>query len=201
MEYKGLSQDDLENVRALNRVWLELDGSAELRLSASRLERLAATPFLLFSFCEHDEVRWSHLLGERRQQDMLEQETIVCAELRQLQAAGLGFLWELARRNPYVARIVSGAPLHWCELMAASTLVRVLECARFKMIESRFADGSSLKRRLLGRGSALQRETRVFAQIGVLQSMLTSGEAAQYGRLPAAACRMPQTGRQVADEV
>ena len=50
MEYEGLSRDDLENVRALNRVWLEIDGSAELRLSAKRMERLAATPFLLFTF-------------------------------------------------------------------------------------------------------------------------------------------------------
>jgi hypothetical protein len=201
MEYEGLSRDDLDNVRALNRVWLELDGSAELRLSAGRLERLAATPFMLFSFCEHDDARWSRLLGERRQQDMLEQETVISAELNALQAAGLGFLWELTRRNPYVARIVSGAPLHWCEQIAASTLVRVLECARFRLIEPRFADETALKRRLLGRGSALKRDLRVSAQIAALQAMLTGGQVAQYGRLAAAACRMPQTKRQVADEV
>ena len=201
MEYEGLSRDDLDNVRALNRAWLELDGSAELRLTAGRLERLAATPFMLFSFCEHDDTQWSRLLGERRQQDMLELETVISGELRALQAAGLGFLWELTRRNPYVARIVSGAPLHWCERIAGSTLVRVLDCARFKLIEPRFADESALKRRLLGRGSALGREQRVFAQIAALQAMLTGGQAAQYGRLRAAACRMPQTKRQVADEV
>lgn len=201
MEYEGLSQDDLDNVRELNRVWLEMDGSAELRLSAKRLERLAATPFLLFSFCEYDDARWSSLIGERRQLDMLARETVVPAELRELQAAGLGFLWELVRRNPYVARVVSGTSLRWCEQVAASTLVRVLECARFKMIEPRFEEDMSLKRRLLSRGSAREREMRVFAQIGALQAMLTSGQAAQYGRLSAAACRMPQTGRQVADEV
>jgi hypothetical protein len=201
MEYEGLSQDDLDNVRALNRVWLELEGSAELRRSAGRLERLAATPFMLFSFCEHDDARWSRLFGERRQQDMLEQEAVISAELRALQVAGLAYLWELTRRNPYVARIVSGAPLQWCEQIAASTLVRVLECARFRLIEPRFADETELKRRLLGRGSALGRELRVFAQIAALQAMLTGGQAAQYRRLPAAACRMPQTKRQVADEV
>jgi len=200
MEYEGLSRDDLNNVRALNRAWLELDGSAELRLSARRLERLAATPFLLFSFCEHDDARWRRLLGEQRQQDMLRQEPVISTELRQLQAAGLGFLWGLARRNPYVARIISGAPLRWCDQVAASTLVQVIECARIKMIEPRIAEGTSLKRRLLGGGSALEREMRIFAQIGALQSMLTSGQP-EYGRLPAAACRMPQTGRQVADKV
>jgi hypothetical protein len=199
MEYEGISRDDLENVRALNRVWLELEGGAELRLSAKRMERLASAPFLLFSFCEHDDARWSRLLGERRQQDLLEQETAIPVELNALQAAGLGFLWELARRNPYVARIVSGASVRWCEQIASATLVRVLDCARFRMIEPRFDRETALQRRLLARGSALEREMRVFAQIGALQSMLTTSQAPQ--RLPAAACRMPQKARQVADEV
>ena len=201
MEFEGLSRDDLDNVRALNRAWLGQDRNAELRLSQGRLERLAAAPFLLFSFCEHDDERWSRWLGERGQQDLLEQDASASADLRALQAAGLAFLWDLARRNPYVARIVSGAPLSWCEQIAAATLVRTLDCARYRVIEPRFADGTSQKRRLLGRGSALEREMRVFAQIGALQSMLTRGQLAQYDRLPAAACRMPRNSRQVADKV
>lgn len=201
MEYEGLSRDDLDNVRALNRAWLELDGSAEQRLSFRRLERLAATPFLLFSFREQDDAWWSWLLDERRQQDMLEQQVAVNGDLQQLQAAGLGFLWELARRNPYVARIVSGAPLSWCEQIATETFVRVLDCAKFEMVEPRFVLGTSLQRRLFRRGGALERETRLFAQIGALQSMLTGGQAVTYERLPAAACRMRQPAQQVADEV
>jgi len=199
MEYEGLSRDDLDNVQALNRVWLELEDSAELRLSAKYLERLAATPFLLFSFCEHGDRKWSRLLGERRQRDLLEHESAVSVEQNALQAAGLAFLWELVRRNPYVARIISGASDHWCERIAAATLVRVLECARFKMIEPRFEEESALKRRLLARGGALERDMREFAQIGALQSMLTSSQAEQ--RLPAAACRMRQIAKRVADEV
>ena len=201
MEYEGLTQDDLENVRALNRAWLKLESNAELRLSAKQLERLAATPFLLFSFREGDDAKWSRLLDEQQQQDLLTREPPISAELNALQVAGLGFLWELVRRNPYVARLISGASLQWCERMATTTLVRVLECARFRMIEPRFVEKTSLWRRLLARGSAPEKDLRVFAQIGALQSMLTSGRAAQYGRLPAAACRMPQTARQVADEV
>ncbi len=201
MEYEGLCRDDLDNVQALNRAWLELDGSAEQRPSVRRLERLAATPFLLFSFRERDDAWWSWLLDERRQQDMLEPQVAVSGELLQLQAAGIGFLWELARRNPYVARIVSGAPLSWCERIATETFVRVLDCAKFEMIEPRFAQGTSAQRRLIRRGGALERETRIFAQIGALQSMLTSYQVAQDERLPAAACRMPQTARQVAEEV
>jgi len=199
MAYEGLSRDDLDNVRALNRVWLELEGAAELRLSATRMERLAATPFLLFSFCEHDDAKWSRLLGEGQQQDLLEHDEALSAELSALQTAGLGFLWELVRRNPYVARIISGASVRWCEQIAAATLVRVLDCARFKMIEPRFEQEISLQRRLLARGSALEREMRVFTQMGALQSMLTSAQTDT--RLPAAACRMPQTARKVADDV
>jgi hypothetical protein len=199
MEYEGLSRDDLDNVRALNRAWLELEGSAELRVSTKRMERLAATPFLLFSFCEHDDAKWSRLLGERRQPDLLEQATAISVELNALQVAGLGFLWELVRRNPYVARIISGATVRWCEQVGAATLVRVLDCASIKLIEPRFEQEAALQRRLLARGGELEQEMREFAQIGALQSLLTSRQAPQ--RLPAAACRMPQKARQSDDEV
>jgi len=201
MEYEGLSQDDLANVTALNRAWLRLDCDPERRLSVARLERLAATPFLLFSFREQDDARWSWLLSDRRQQDILEQKPVVTGELRQLQAAGLGFLWGLARRNAYVARIVSGAPLAWCEQIATATFVRLLDCARFEAIEPRFAPGTAMHRCLLRQGGAPERKTRDFAQISALQSILTNGHAEQYGRLPAAACRMSRSDRQVANKV
>ncbi len=201
MEYEGLSRDDLDNVRALNRAWLEMNGSAELRLSERRLERLAATPLLLFSFREQDDAWWSWLLGERRQQDMLDNRSVMGDELRCLQVAGLGFLWELARRNPYVARIVTAAPLSWCEQIAAATSVQLLDCAQFETIEPRFAKGTWARRNLLRRGGAPDHTTRVFAQIGALQSMLTNGPAARHARLPAAACRMPRTDRRVTDKV
>lgn len=201
MEYEGLSRDDLANVQALNRAWLELARDAEQRLSIPRLERLAAAPFLLFSFREQDDAWWSWLLGDRRQRDFLGQQAVASGDFRQLQVAGLGFLWELARRNPYVARIVSGAPLTWCEQIATSTFVRLLDCARFETIEPRFAAGTPVHRCLHRQGGASKRETRVFAQIGALQKMLTSSQAEQYERLPAAACRMTRSARQVADEV
>ena len=201
MEYEGLSQDDLANVTALNRAWLQLNRDSQRRLPGQRLERLAATPFLLFSFREQDDAWWSWLLGDRRQQDILARQPVVTGELRQLQAAGLGFLWELARRNAYVARIVSGAPLTWCEQIGTTTFVRLLDCARFETIEPRFARGTAMHRCLLRQGGASERNTRDFAQIAALQSVLTSGQAEQYGRLPAAACRMQRSARQVADKL
>ncbi len=205
MEYEGLTHDDLANVRALNRAWLRLDpedSKGPPRLSGKRLERLASAPFLLFSFREHDDQRWKSLLDGGPQQDLLEERPIHASEFMALQSAGLAFLWALARRNPYVARLVSGAPLSWCEQIASRTLVQVLDCgARCQVIESRFDDASALYRRLWRRGGSALKEMRAFAQIGALQAMLTSRELVPCRRMPAAACRMPQPAVQVADKV
>lgn len=205
MEYVGLTQDDLQNVQALNRAWLHLDrGEAPdlPRLTAKQQERFAAAPFLLFSFREQDDRLWRSLLEDGGQQDLLVRPLPASGERQALQFAGLAFLWGLARRNPYVARIVSGAPLNWCEQIASMTLIRLLDrttCC--EVIESRFDDTTPLHRRLLRRGGSALRELRIFAQIGALQSMLTSSGLEPYRRLPAAACRIPRTTQQVADEV
>ena len=205
MEYMGLTQDDLANVRALNRRWLRLRESGAgggAPLADKQLERLAAAPFLLFSFQEQDGQLWRAVLRGDGQQDLLHGKAPVSAELGALQAAGLAFLWELERRNPYVARVVSGAPLSWCEQLASLTLVRVLEStAHCSVVESRFDDASSLYRRLLQRGGSAREEARVFAQIGALQAMLTSATLVPYRRFPAAACGMPQPAERVADKV
>ena len=205
MEYEGITQDDLANVRALNRRWLRLrqdDAACAAPIADERLERLAAAPFLLFSFQEQDERLWQALLRRDGQQDLLNVSATASAELSALQSAGLAFLRELARRNPYVARIVSGAPLSWCEQIASSTLIRVLEStAHCTVIESRFDHESSLYRRLLQRGGSALQQTRVFAQIGALQAMLTSATLVPYRRFPAAACGMPQPAERVADKV
>ena len=205
MEYEGLTQDDLANVCALNRAWLRLrsqDSNGLPRLSGKRLERLASAPFLLFSLREHDDQWWRSLLDGGPQQDLLEERPIKASNLIALQSAGLAFLWALARRNPYVARLVSGAPLSWCEQIASGTMVQVLECgARCQIIEPRFDDASALYKRLWHRGGSALQELRVFAQIGALQAMLTSRELVPYRRMPAAACRMPQPAQRVSDKV
>ena len=205
MEYEGLTQVDLANVRALNRAWLRLrsqDSNGLARLSGKRLERLASAPFLLFSFREHDHQWWKSLLEAGPQRDLLEERPIIAIDLIVLQSSGLAFLWALARRNPYVARLVSGAPLSWCEQIASGTLVQVLDCgARCQVIEPRFDHRSALYKRLWQRGGSALQEMRVFAQIGALQAMLTSRELIPYRRMPAAACRMPQPAQQVTDKV
>ena len=201
MEYQGLTHDDLVNVRALNRAWLARFAPREpLPATPQRLERLANTPFLLFSFRENDAELWRRLLGDGAHSDLFVARAT--PELQELQSAGLGFLWELARRNPYVARIVSGAPLKWCDRLASQTLLKVHEsAARAELAEPRFADDSPVFRRLFVQGSGALREARRSAQLAALQAMLTLGESAQLGRLPAAACRMPALEAVVTDKL
>jgi len=203
MEYQGLTQDDLENVAALNRSWLDLHvgaGAGPSRLTPAKRDRLAGAPFLLFSYREQDEPLWQRLLSDGRQPDLLRAPAQDASH--ELQATGLAFLWELARRNPYAARVVSIAPLHWCERIASSTLVRLMECAAGEeLVEARLPASTPMQRRLFLRGAGARRDARKAAQIATLQSLLTVGETARYGRLPAAACRLSRPSRQVADKV
>lgn len=205
MDYEGLSADDLANVRALNMAWLELsqDDAGRTGHEARRhRHRLAGTPFLLFSLRESDDRLWVRLLDERRQPDLLAAAPDSCERTLALQSTSLAFLWELSRRNPYVARVVGCAPLSWCELIASLTLVHLQQAAaREMLIQPRFDADSPQYQRLLQRGGSALREARRFAQIAAMQSLLTQGDIAQYGRLAAAACRMAGPARQVADEV
>ena len=180
MDYQGLSTDDLANVRALNRNWLQLTG---------RDERLAAAPFLLFSFRERDAALWDRLLGQHAQHELFVNKRQTNDRLYDLQNSGLAFLWELSRRNPYVARIVGGAPLGWCVRIASETVARIHECARHRnLIEPRFHRNAAVYRQLS-------------AHMAALQSMLTIGIERGESRLPAAACRMPGPASRVADKV
>ena len=180
MEYQGLTPDDLANVRALNRAWLRLTG---------RDERLAAAPFLLFSLSENNAELWERLLGDGGQHELFADRLAGSDELYGLLATALALLWELARRNPYVARVVGGAPLDWCQRIASETLLRVVGCARHReLIKPRFPADAVVYR-------------KVSAHMAALQSMLTFGIDQGAARLPAAACRMPGPARRVADKV
>ena len=202
MEYSGLTEDVLGNVRALNRTWLRLatngaDGFSTL--DDKRRARLAMSPFLLFSLREGEAI-WSELLADRAQRELFAERPGY--EQRELQSACLAYLWELTRRNPFAARVVSGAPLQWCERIAEMALVRLLRSAgQADLIRPRFEMDSPMYRRLLLRGGSAMRSTRDAAQIAALQTMLTTAEFAALGRLPAAACEMRSSVRRVADKL
>ena len=191
MEFEGLTRDDLANVEALNRAWLRCRGGGDIfagNLNVSLRDRVATAPFLLFSFRERDDELWSRLLEKRPQRDLLDEPSESTDELHAVQVAGLSFVWMLARRNPYAARIVSIASSHWCEIMTSATLMRILECtSNRKLIEPRLETASMLH--------------RGFVQVGALQSLLTTSQQAYDDRIRAAACRVPKIARQVADKV
>lgn len=204
MDYEGLTTDDLANVTALNRAWLDL-GKGRIGtpvLSLARIDRLAEAPFLLFSFREEDERLWRRLLRDSPQADLIEDTITDNVDLRSLQAAGLAFLWNLARRNPYVARVVSGASLDWCARLAGMTLADLLgKVAHHLIMRPRFAADDARLERLLARGAGGDTTLREATQMGVLQSLLTRGPDTRHERLPAAACGIRLPHRKVADEV
>ena len=202
MNYEGLTTDDLANVTALNRAWLGL-GNRQFgadRMSPIRRERLAGVPFLLFSFREHDDGLWRRLLRDEPQADLIEDGPIDDPGLRSLQVAGLAFLWNLARRNPYVARIISGATLDWCDRLARSTAADLLCKAGHRLIIcERFAADDVRLERLRECGAGVDAALREATQLGVLQSLLTQARDVRYSRLPAAACDLRLPHRKIVD--
>lgn len=211
MEYQGLTTDDLINIGALNLSFLRVvatsDAQAFGALSACRMSldeqsRLAAAPFLLFSLREHDDDFWQQLLDDNPQLELADQCELPRPDIGQLQAAGLSFLWQLARRNPYAVRLVCGASVNWCERLARLTLVTLLgrSAHRDDLLGLRFANDDILWRRLLGNGVAKSQKLRRASHYGALQHMLTHRHAPPSRRLSAAACSMraptQQSGRQ-----
>ena len=207
MEYEGPTRDDLANIEALNRSFLdivkkspamEIGVIVERRLTDSELSRLASAPFLLFSLREHDGGYWEQVLEMEPQIDLIHSPSPPDDNVRQLQMAGLGFLWQLSRRNAYAARIVSGAPVSWCERLADLTLVTLLQvaAARSDLLSARFPDDDKLWRRLLGNGISARHKVRLTSHQCALQAMLTRRCEPAYKRVSAAACTMQRPAQQ-----
>ncbi|MGB5449836.1 MAG: hypothetical protein WBM80_13000 [Woeseiaceae bacterium] len=204
MEYDGLTNDDLANIHALNLSFLKaVSGAAAAgfgeiarrRLTDSQLTRLAGAPFLLFSFREQDEDYWQRVFDDDPQIDLIDSGNPRDENITQLQVAGLSFLWQLVRRNPYAARIVSGAPVGWCDRLARLTLVGLLQKAasRGDLLRMRFPDEVAVWRRLLENGTSSQRQARLASHYSALQALLTRAPELQHARVSAVACRIRDT--------
>lgn len=218
MEYPGPARTDFHNVRSLNGEFLqwlgrrsvaapplnELPADLAKRLAGLRLaerQRLAATPFLLFSFRERDDDFWSRLLRSSGAPDLLAgASSSDDVELR-LIASGLGFVWQLARQNAYVARLICGASLHWCEQLAEKTLVDVMNVAAVSpnLLKVRSAGNRPLWHKLLNSGIQAEREVRHAAHISALQCVLTSAQRSHTARPALAARAGLAPSRHVAD--
>ena len=205
MAFQGPAAHDLENVFALNAAFLELVADAPeairapsglpLRFGALGKEersRLARTPILLLSVAEDDMSKWAPVFEARVCRDLFSDVQRPPARIAELVAATLGFLWQLACRDPYAVRVLSGASIEWCEALAGSLLIDVLEFGGREpgLLTMRLADHVPFWNKLLCAATSGSREVRFAARLCALQTALT-GSARPRRHLRAAACSKP----------
>ena len=206
MDYSGLDTADLADVRTLNVTFLDYLASARgarLRsalpsrlqpavqaMSQRHVQRLATAPFLLASCREHEIDLWRFDSDQPQTEDLFLQSGDSARASSQIASATLTFLWQLSRRDSYAARMVSGAPLGWCEQLANSSLFQVLQRANSEptLISPRRADDAAFWHRLLGAGLSSNTEICRAAHLSALQTVLTPVGAATVRRLRSAAC-------------
>lgn len=217
MEFRGPGAADFENVQSLNRAFLKLLkhepdtrkcllglppalAACLASLSHSEAERLSGTPFLLLSFRERDDEFWEGIFADVSRRDLFAVPETPSDELGRLISAGLGFVWQLARQNPFAARLVCGASLHWCEQLTERTFFQVLATAgaRADVLILRCANDAGLWAKLLASGISREKQVRRAAHISALQSVLT--RASMPDRKRWAACALKAPSMKVADE-
>jgi len=217
MAFDGPAPVDYRNVRALNRAYLSLlQANRRARQSLHQLspslcgritsltrhqvDRLSATPFLLLSFRERDDDLWSQILSDESGRDLFTRP--VADDFDRLQSAGLGFVWQLARQNPYTLRLTCGATLHWCEQIAERTFFGLLAAvaAHADLLELRRANDEGLWSKLLVHGVSRETDVRTAAHVTALQTVLTRPAASVPRTWAVAACKTKHTGLRVADE-
>jgi hypothetical protein len=219
VEFRGPGATDFDNVHSLNRAFLYLvrqDGQARQclrglpaalagRLSsllAVEAERLASTPFLLLSFRERDDDFWEALFSDNANGDLFAVPSPPSDDLGRLIAAGLGFVWQLARQNPYAARLICGASLHWCEQLTERTIFQILATAgtRSEVLTLRCGSDADLWTKLLASGISREKQVRRAAHISALQSVLTRASMPDRKKWATAACTVRTPTLKVADE-
>ncbi len=219
MDYEGPSAVDYENVFSLNGAFLallrrepaarrcmfdmpEALASRLVALNAHQSDRLARTPFLLFSLRERDDHFWSAVFDAPANRDLFSVPPSSTDELGRLIAAGLGFVWQLAKHNSYAARLICGASLHWCEQLTERTFLHVLALAGMQqdVLVVRAAADTELWSKLLDCGISRENEVRHAAHISALQCVLTSAAVPTSTRWATAACAVRTPALRVADD-
>lgn len=210
MDFQGPTPADYENLRSLNVAFLELlqtrksgwrylEGlSQELvgrlpRLSRKEIRWLAATPFLLFSFRERDDIFWRKLLSDDMSRDLFAVPLRSTDDTTRLVSAGLGFVWQLANRNPFAARLICEASAHWCEQITERTLFYLLAVAghRSDLLVLRAQHDTVLWQKLLFNGLSQEAATRNAAHISALHYFLIRQPASAAWQAAACASRNP----------
>lgn len=219
MEFEGPSAVDYENVRSLNRAFLALlkrdpasrrclatlpsrQAARLLGLSDHQAARLSSTPFLLFSLRERDDRFWEPVFADPGSRDLFAVPPATSDELGRLIAAGLGFVWQLAKHNPYAARLICGASLHWCEQLTERTFLHVLALAGLQedILIVRSASDVDLWDKLLEGGVSRENAVRRAAHISALQCVLTNAALPAGNRWATAACATRSPVMRVAED-
>ena len=217
MAFDGPGPFDYRNVCALNRTYMTLlQANRNARQSLHQLssplsrritsltrhqvDRLSATPFLLLSFRERDDDLWEQILSNEIGSDLLTRP--LANDLDRLQSAGLGFVWQMARQNPYTLRLTCGATLHWCEQIAERTISSLLGAVapHPDLLELRRGNDEDLWLKLLVNGVSRDRNVRTAAHISALQTVLTRPASRVPRTWAVAARKSRETGLRVADE-
>ena len=204
MDFSGPERTDFANVEALNRAFLlKLRSPAAGRrlreqlpdtlrdatkgLTDSQVERLSAAPFLLLSLREHDAEFWRGIAADSPMADLFAPSG---ASRDEITVAAVSFIWQLTRRNPYAARLITGASPEWCERLGEFTLLTLLQrlssCRDF--LRPRFAGDAACWRKLLGSGLSSKAQIRESAYLACLQTLVTKRHHVPARRLRAAAC-------------
>lgn len=219
MDFAGPDVADFANVCALNRAFLALAHARRLpracvhglderlckrlqELSSPQANRLAATPFLLFSLRERDARFWEQLFRAAHNRDLFAVPSTNADDFARLTAAGLGFLWQLAQRNPYAARIIAGASLNWCEQIAERTFFQLLAIAglRDDLLVLRFATDGGLWSKLLDGGVMREDFVRQSVHVSALQTLLTHDRIEHRHSWSVAARKIDRRGTRVAED-
>jgi hypothetical protein len=163
-------------------------------LDARQCRSLAGTPFLLFSLGEGGGRLWQRaFLGKV---DLLDRPTQ--RRWVPFTTAAIAFLWHLSRRDPYCARLFSGASRAWCTQLADCCLVSVTEQALkvgVSPVPRPLASVGSWDM-LITAAASERPETAVTARIAALQTVLMDRRRPS-GSLAAAACRVSARARQL----
>lgn len=215
MFYAGPTQSDYVNIHALNREFLKLlqvhpvrfglDALRQRRLSAlgrQQLERLAATPFLLFTIQESDELTWRAICRAEPNTDLFENGAANDSGISNFLATSVGFLWQLAQQNPYAVRLICGGSPAWCEMITAVTYFELLTLTRHRddLLVLRQARNVDIWSKLLVEGVRAEQQVRSAAHIAALQTLLTDYPGAGAAAWPVAACKAAPRFLRVADQ-
>lgn len=216
MDFQGPLPADFENVRSLNAAFLEMLQQDNARryvqglsqkhgrrlqgLKQTEMLRLAATPFLLFSFRERDDAFWRELLRDDGGPDLFTIPLKAGDDAGRLVSAGLGFVWQLANRNQFAARLLCGASTHWCEQITERTFFHLVAVAAYRsdLLVLRAQHDNELWEKLLDTGLSARADTRKAAHISAMQYVLT--HQADAPRWQAAACASNSPTLKVAED-